>query len=174
MNKAIKQLLAAGTVTAALPLTILTTTAASAQTTHSAARTRSATQLDQSPSYFKNLEAGKCLQRDNSTVSLAGCNHSGSQAWYAQYYDRTGKIWANSGHTLCLGIDNAGNAVVQTCNGSDVQEWKPTRFPPMPTGSFGITSQSGKFHDYYLMASTGNKVTVNPINYKYDQLWVTV
>jgi hypothetical protein len=171
MNKAIKQFLAAGTVTAALPLTILTTTAASAQTTH-AARTTTATQLGQSPSYFKNLATGTCLQHD-STVSLAGCNHSGPQAWYAQYYDQTGKLWANSGHTLCLGIDNAGNAAIQTCNGSDVQEWKPVHFSPMPAGTFGITSQSGKFHNYYLAASTGGKVTVNPIDYKYDQLWVT-
>jgi hypothetical protein len=173
MNKAIKQILAAGTVTAALPLTILATTAASAQTTH-AART-SATQLDQSPVYFKNYDTGKCLQHNSdNTVVLAGCNHSSSQAWYAQYYDRAGKLWANSGHTLCLGIDNAGNAVIQTCNGSDVQAWKRVSFSPMPAGTFGITSQSGKFHNYYLEASTGDKVTVNPINYKYDQLWVNV
>jgi hypothetical protein len=96
---------------------------------------------------FQSTSANRCLDILNSNTATAGrpvvifdCVNQASQSWLpVQLNNGTEEFQSELNNSLCLDVNGAtgnpttGNVDVNTCNGSDTQQWMFTAFDPTGT-----------------------------------------
>ncbi|TDD57760.1 xylanase [Kribbella antibiotica] len=129
-----------GVLTAGLALTVAPTAA------------NASVQFDYS---FPNIQTGRCLDNNGTSLYTLPCNHGANQTWYPTSDSRGLR---SNGTNQCLDSNSAGRAYVLGCNGGAYQQWVLERSGLIRNVATGLCLDSN--HNgaaYTLPCNSGNR-----------------